>query len=95
MINWQSVISNTLWILGLAILLSALSYHYWLAHSKHRRLRRQLQSPGFQTLFWLGLFCFAAGLVGTSTQLWEAALWGLLGLWALINLAGLARRARA
>lgn len=94
MINWQSVFFSSLWILGLAVLLAGLSYQYWLAQTRDRPLRRQLQSTGFLITFWIAALLFAIGLLGGSPQLWEMALWGLVAAWALVNLVTLARRAK-
>ncbi len=91
MINWQSVFFNSLWILGLALLLSALSYHYWLAQTHDKSFRTQLQSRSFLGVFWIALLLFAIGLLGSSPSLWERALWGLIGLWSVVNFAWLVR----
>lgn len=91
MISWQSVFFTSLWIIGLAIILSALSYHYWLAQTHGQSLRKQLGSRSFLGAFWIAVFFFSIGLLGSSRQLWEMVIWGLLGLWAVINLAGVAR----
>ena len=91
MISWQSVFFTSLWIIGLAIILSALSYHYWLAQTRGRSLREQLRSRSFLGAFWIAILFFSIGLLGSSQQLWEIVIWSLLGLWAVINLVGLAR----
>ena len=92
MINWQSVIFNSLWILGLAVLLAAFSYHYWVAAVSERPLREQLRKPGFLRFMWAALLLVCIGLAGTSQQLWEIVIWGVLALFALVNIAGLSRR---
>ena len=84
MINWQSVIFNSFWILGLALLLAALSFHYWEASQTKRQLRAQLGRPEFLRFFWLGMALVCIGLAGTSEQLWELAVWGALALLALV-----------
>ena len=95
MINWQSVIFNSFWILGLAILLAAFSYHYWEATQNGRSLRAQLGQPAFLRFFWLAIFLVSIGLIGTSQQLWEMAIWGGLALFALFSIFGLSRKAEA
>lgn len=91
MINWQSVIFNSFWIFGLAIILSAFSYHYWLAGQENRRLRLQLNEAGFLRPTWLGLIFIGIGLVGTSQEIWEMVLWGVLTLVAIGFFIGLLR----
>ena len=92
MINWQSVIFNSLWILGLAVLLAAFSYHYWVASVSKRPLREQLRQPNFLRLLWVALLLVCLGLVGTSQQTWEMIVWGVMALLALVNIAGLSRK---
>jgi hypothetical protein len=95
MINWQSVIFNSFWIFGLALLLAAFSYHYWEATQNGRSLRSQLSQPAFLRFFWLAIFFISIGLIGTSQQLWEMAIWGGLALFALFSIFGLSRKATA
>lgn len=94
MINWQSIIFNSLWISGLAVLLAAFSYHYWAASEQGRSLREQLGRPGFLRFFWLAMLLIALGLVGTSQELWEMAIWGGLALFALVAFVTLVRPSR-
>ncbi len=91
MIPWRSLLINSLWILGLTVLLADLSFHYWLAQAEGTGLRRQFQRPGFQKAAWLGLGLLTLGLAGTSDRAWETALWVLLALFCLVSLVGLVR----
>ena len=91
MINWQSVIFNSFWILGLSLMLAAFSYHYWLAGQENRQLRLQLSERGFLRPIWLGVILVGIGLIGTSQESWEMVLWGVLSLIALIFFIGLYR----
>lgn len=82
MIDWFGVFHNALWILGLAIVLAALSYADW-----RRRLtvppisfRKALAEPGFQAAVSLGFVLFCAGLALGSTVWWQIAAWTALGL---------------
>ena len=78
MIDVWGVIANSLWILGLAVLLAALSWAHWVASSEGRHLRIVLGRPQTQRCLDLGLFLFCVGLVATSRAWWERILWGLL-----------------
>ena len=62
LIDWGGVAKNALWILGLAVILAALSYADWWAATNQKRLIAVLRTPLFQTPFNLGLTLFAAGL---------------------------------
>ncbi len=86
MINWQSILFNSSWVLGLAILLAALSYHYWVAGHENRRLRVQLDQPSFLRFFWLSMALIGIGLAGTSKNWWEIIIWILLSLFSLLNI---------
>jgi hypothetical protein len=79
-IDWYNVIVNSFWILGLAIILAAGSYHHWLAGEYDRPLRAQLDNPSFQLPVWIG-FCFICiGLAGSSDRVWETIIWIIFGL---------------
>ena len=91
MINWQSVIFNSFWILGSALILAAFSYHYWLAGQENRKLRLQLSETSFLKPVWLGLIFIGIGLTGTSQETWEMVLWGIVTLIAGGFLIGLLR----
>ena len=76
-IDWYAVLLNSFWIVGLALLLAALSYHHWAAQQTNTRLREQLQKPAFNKAFWLSFVLVAIGLAGTSQHIWETAVWGI------------------
>lgn len=76
------LIFHAFWILGLALLLAAFSYHYEQAHRLSHSLRQQLQRRSFTGAAWLSLTLIGVGVAGTSRQMWEAAVWILLTLYA-------------
>jgi hypothetical protein len=84
-INWFSLFFNTFWILGLAILLAALSYYYWQASQESRPLREQLNQPSFLKFFWLSFVFIGVGLAGTSQRAWETTIWIIFTLISAIN----------
>ncbi|MBX3056889.1 MAG: hypothetical protein KF770_10490 [Anaerolineae bacterium] len=75
MINWQALLFNAFWIVGLAVLCAALSYHHWAAHQTKTSFKTQLNQPAFLVFFWLSFALVCVGLAGTSRQLWETAVW--------------------
>jgi hypothetical protein len=85
-IDWFSVFINSFWIVGLAILLAAFSYHYWLAAEENRRLKEQLAQPGFQKFYWFSFVLIAVGLAGTSQKSWEIAIWIIFALISVVNM---------
>ncbi|MCA9966879.1 MAG: hypothetical protein KC423_21670 [Anaerolineales bacterium] len=94
MINWQSLFFNSFWIVGLALLLAAFSYHYWVAQTTQLSLKEQLNTQPFQQLFWLSFVLVGIGLVGTSTTWWESGIWLLFTLWSVVSSVQLWRQKR-
>jgi hypothetical protein len=81
MINWLHLAFNTLWILGLVIILASFSYTRWLAQVQGVRTRQQLSTPTFQLPFTLGLMLLSTawlerGLWAAFTLLFAWQLWG-------------------
>ena len=82
MIDVWRVAANSLWILGLAVLLAALSWAYWAANVERIRFRAALGRPRLRQVVDLGLILFCAGLAVTGRAWWERVLWGLMAaLW--------------
>ena len=81
MIDWFQLLTNAIWILGLAVLLAGLSYASYQAAGAKRSFRRQLQMPGFNLVSSLGLLLFCVGLAATGNQSWwKSVVWSLLAL---------------
>ena len=78
MIDVWEVVANSVWILGLAVLLAAFSWASWAASAEGIRFRAVLRRPGIQRVLILGLMLFCAGLAATARAWWERTLWGLL-----------------
>lgn len=78
MINWLSVLSNSAWILGLAVILAAMSYAYWESTQAGRSFRESLGSPAFMMPLYGGLMLIGLGLLGTGGSALEYLLAALL-----------------
>jgi hypothetical protein len=78
MIDWWSVFTNSLWIVGLAAALAIVSYSDWLASTQDKSLnialRRLAHIPGF--FLSISLASVGAGLGATTW--WERGLWLLV-----------------
>ena len=83
-INWVSVLMNSFWIVGTAVLLASFSYQY--AQTQSVSLKERLRQPAFLRLIWVGLTFIAIGLAGTSQTAWEMGLWGVFILIGLVNI---------
>ena len=70
--------ANSLWILGLAVLLAVLSWTRWAASTEKARFRVVWGRPRVQQVLDLGLVLFCIGLAATTRTWWERVLWGLL-----------------
>lgn len=79
----RSLILNSCWILGLALLLAAFSYHYQQAVEQERPLIQQLGLRSFGVAAWISLALVGVGAAGTSRQTWEAIVWILFILYAV------------
>ena len=78
LIDWWNVFFNSLWILGLAIVLAAFSYHDWLARETGRRWREVFKEPSWKLWFAVGMFLTCAGFgLGVAARWWERGLWAL------------------
>lgn len=76
MIDWYFVFTNSLWILGLSVVLAAFSYHHWLAGETGHRLREQFRQPGWILPFSAGMCLVGLGLgLSQSARWWERIAW--------------------
>ena len=86
LINWNSLISNTTWILALAWLLAVLSMSIWSARENNRKLSAELDRPNRQMQLNLGGMLFCVGLALVSEELWQMLILIALGVLFLIQL---------
>lgn len=92
MTNLYSVVTNSIWIVGLAIILAAVSTHYWLAGMNNRPMAQELGSPPFQASFYLGLFMVSLGLAFTGQSWWQKIPAVALSLGCVAAMLSLRRR---
>ncbi len=78
LIDWRMVGFASLWILGLALILTTLGFANFHAHTGSKRMREVLGEPGYRAAVNAGLTLFCLGLLGSSLSWWETVLWGLL-----------------
>jgi hypothetical protein len=63
---WAYVITNAVWIFGLAVVLAAFGWHDFLAHTRKRKLGELLRGDSFLKPLFLGLTLVAGA--GTGMQ---------------------------
>jgi hypothetical protein len=80
MIDWWGLFANTLWVVGLAIVLAAFSMAHYRARSRQVPLRQRLQGSGFQFPFCIGTILFGLGLLVSGQNWWEKVIGGLVAL---------------
>ncbi len=80
MIDIWGVFSNSLWILGLAVLLAVWSYASYQAGRSKRKVRRKLNELGYALALDAGMLLFLAGMVTTEDRWWARVLWIVLSL---------------
>jgi len=78
LIDWPMVAFGALWIVGLAVILSALGFAYYEAGQADEKLRTLLRRSPFQRALNAGLTLFCLGMIGSAGAIWERVLWGLL-----------------
>ena len=86
MIDWPWVGSNTLWILGLALLLATGSYHSYRASQRRAPARPGSAQFNTRLSMRLGLLLFCLGLCATSGHWLERGLWALISLGVVIEI---------
>jgi multisubunit Na+/H+ antiporter MnhB subunit len=85
-IDWVGLAFNSLWVLGAAVILAALSHASYEAKRRGERLRARLNGPAFQIWLSVGLALVSLSLALIGPRWWERVLWGLLcgmSLWQL------------
>ena len=92
MIDWPWVGSNTLWILGLALLLATGSYHSYRASQRRAPARPGSAQLNTGLSFRLGLLLVCLGLCATSGHWLERGLWAVISLGVVIEIAVSRRR---
>ena len=81
MIDWANLALNALWIVGLASILAAYSYHRWLAAETSRRLRDVLSQRSGKIPFSAGMSLICVGFAyGLADRWWERAIWTAFAL---------------
>ena len=83
-IPWGRVFSNFVWILGAALILTALSYHEFLAHIQKVKRIEIFKRDSFKKPFLLGAILIAAGISASAHQLWLTVVFGIVALLLVI-----------
>jgi hypothetical protein len=84
MIDWWFVGVNALWIVGASVVLSAASYHHYLAPTIGLTFMQVVRDPTRGLVYDVGtvMFCIGWMLSGVEPH-WLRWLWMLLTLWVI------------
>ena len=78
MVDWLGVVTNGLWVLGLAGMLAALSYFDYYARTRGRPVRQVLNAPMFFRPFSLAGVLFCVGVAVSGVSWWQRVAWAVL-----------------
>ncbi|MBI4770269.1 MAG: hypothetical protein HY784_07640 [Chloroflexi bacterium] len=96
LIDWALVAYRALWIVGLSLILAALSFADYRAAEMKLRFWQVLKEPAYQAAIQMGLLLTCLGLLGGARSWWEQIIWVGLAVLASIGAyqAWIAWRAR-
>ncbi len=80
--SWTAACGSAVWVVGLSLVLSALSHAHWLAGTRRLRFRVALGAPFCRIACDLGVVLVGAGLSLVAGSI------GLRTCWALVALLG-------
>jgi hypothetical protein len=80
MIDWLGVITNGLWVLGLAGMLAALSYFDYYAKTHDLSVRQVLNAPMFVRPFSWAAIVFCVGAAASGGSWWQRVAWAVLAI---------------
>ena len=83
-LNLLKIISNLMWILGVALIIFALGYHAFLAHIQKAKIIEAFKRDSFKKPFLLGTILIATGISASAHQLWLTAIFGIVALLLII-----------
>lgn len=87
MLDIWDVLSNGLWVVGLAVLLAIWSWARYSAYRAGVKSRVILSQRRYVIALDAGLLLFVAGMATTEDRWWAQAIWGALGLWVILHAA--------
>jgi hypothetical protein len=85
MIDVWGVLSNGLWVVGLAGLLAVWSWARYAAHEAGVRPQEILRRRGYVIALDAGLLLFVAGMASTEDRWWARILWAAIGVWVVVH----------
>ena len=81
--NWQGLIIDFLWILGLAGVLATVSFAAWSSSVSHRRMSVVMRTPRFLAPLCIGLEFFSIGMAVSGLLAYQRAPWWETLAWSI------------
>lgn len=78
MFDYVQLLSSSLWILGLALILAALSMAYYQASLRSQKTRQIIKQPGYRLAIFIGFILFCLGIALGDSRLLFRLFWGVL-----------------
>ena len=91
MIDVWDVVRNSLWILGLSVLLATWSWARYAAYQERMKTRDKLGELKYVLALDAGLLLFVAGMAATEGRWWARILWIALGIVVIVHAVANAR----
>ena len=76
----QSIFFNSLWIVGLAVLLATWSYAHYEAGIAKQKVREKFNELPYALMLDAGMLLLIAGLAATESRWWARGVWAVLGV---------------
>jgi hypothetical protein len=86
MTDWIAVGFSALWIIGLGLVTSGLSFSYYQMDKLNKRLRQVIELPGYRFVLNLGLLFFCLGWLGLAGTILERVVWAILSIFIVIRI---------
>ena len=86
MVDWIYVVKNTLWVIGLSLVLATFSLALYTASDQHKKLNEVLKLIGYNNALYLGMILSSIGICALAGIWWERLVWGVLALTSIISL---------
>jgi len=80
MIQWSMVFANSMWILGLSVLLAAFSYRSYVKRALPESSNNEWNRRSYPFFSRVGFLLASMGLCLSSQSLVERAVWGMISL---------------
>ena len=83
-IPWEKIFANSIWILGVSIILASSSYHECLAHLQKTKRGETFKRASYKKPFLFGLILVTSGISLSIHNMFSAVITGVAALLLII-----------